>query len=307
MTRYLVLSDLHLADIEEHDDGWKAHKARRHTYDDALAETIARFADDGDGDDDGRAARDERRVLVLNGDTLDFDLVSAVPDADERAPFSVSRRERRVGLDATASKSAWKARRVLADHPFFVEALARFVSASARHELVIIAGNHDPELVFDEVQAAVREALRAAGAREADVEARVRFERWFYMVPGEIYVEHGQQYDVYCAQRFVLSPTLESPGREREVTISMGDLSNRLLLGRMGTFNPHASDYILGALSYVGHWLRHYAFTRRSLIGAWILGSLAVLRRMLAGEEVTRESSGLSARVWDELQAVLRT
>ena len=64
MTRYLVLSDLHLADIEEHDDGWKAHKARRHTYDDALAETIARFVDDGDGDDDGRAARDERRALA---------------------------------------------------------------------------------------------------------------------------------------------------------------------------------------------------------------------------------------------------
>ena len=32
----------------------------------------------------------------------------------------------------------------------------------------------------------------------------------------------------------------------------------------------------------------------------------AVLRRMLAGEQVTQETSGLGARVWDELTAALQ-
>ena len=53
--------------------------------------------------------------------------------------------------------------------------------------------------------------------------------------------------------------------------------------------------------------LAYDAFMENRMGGAVLTaGQIAVLQRMLAGEEVTRESSGLSARVWDELQAVLR-
>ena len=48
------------------------------------------------------------------------------------------------------------------------------------------------------------------------------------------------------------------------------------------------------------------SFIENSFDGAQLTaGQLAVLRRMLRGETVTRETSGLSRRVWDELQEVL--
>jgi hypothetical protein len=50
----------------------------------------------------------------------------------------------------------------------------------------------------------------------------------------------------------------------------------------MGHFNPFASDYILNLFRYLTHWLRHYAFSRRGLVLNWFIGSLIVLRKLLA-------------------------
>jgi len=93
--RYLVLSDLHLCDVEEHPDGWKVYKSARFHFDDELAELLASFR--------ARCAA-ARPTLVLNGDIFDFDQVIAVP---EQPPWPVSLGERRRGLDATASKSVF--------------------------------------------------------------------------------------------------------------------------------------------------------------------------------------------------------
>ena len=78
--------------------------------------------------------------------------------------------------------------------------------------------------------------------------------------------------------------------------------------------DPHAQYeirvYADAMLETVKRWvpLAHEAFMENRMGGAALTaGQIAVLRRMLAGEDVTRESSGLSARVWDELQAVIRT
>ena len=77
--------------------------------------------------------------------------------------------------------------------------------------------------------------------------------------------------------------------------------------------DPHAQYeirvYADAMLETVRRWvpLAYDAFMENRMGGAVLTaGQIAVLQRMLAGEEVTRESSGLSARVWDELQAVLR-
>jgi thymidylate synthase (FAD) len=78
--------------------------------------------------------------------------------------------------------------------------------------------------------------------------------------------------------------------------------------------DPHAQYeirvYADAMLETVKRWvpLAYDAFMENRMGGASMTaGQIAVLQRMLAGEEVTRESSGLSARVWDELQAVIRT
>ncbi len=271
---YMVLSDLHLTDVEEHGDGWKAHKSSRYVFDGAFSACLAAFVE--------RAGGDDTLTLVLNGDVIDFDLVTATP---VDPGWGVSPRERKEGLRPTAARSAWKLEHVLDHHPRFVRSVADFVAGG--HQLVYVLGNHDRELHFDEVQEVFLRTLEAAGAQGFDRE-RVRFEPWFFHVPGRLHAEHGQQYDYYNSWQDLLEPTVELGG-ERRLVLPMGNLSNRVLLGRMGFFNPHATDYILGFFSYVAHWSRHYALSRRSILLPWFLGSVRVLFELIWTERRVRE------------------
>ena len=288
--RYLIVSDLHLSDVEDHDDGWKAHKSSRYTFDASFSELLDRFM---------REEANGRFVLVLNGDIFDFDLVTAVPDKPE---WPVRFSERRRGLDATAGKSAWKLQRILDHHPVFLDALARFVGLG--HDVVYVLGNHDRELHFDEVRRVLEDALaervRAQGGEpEGDF---IRFEPWFYAVPGEVYVEHGQQYDLYSSFRYLFSPVVRSKGREM-IALPMGNLSNRYLMSRMGFFNPHSSDYILNVFRYLKHWLTCYAFTRRSLVLNWFWGSLVVIGKLLANKRrLQRENPRLQEHLREQAE-----
>jgi UDP-2,3-diacylglucosamine pyrophosphatase LpxH len=267
---YLVVSDLHLADVEDHADGWRAYKHSRFTFDEAFDDLVERFCAEG--------AADDERILVLNGDIIDFDLVSAIP---QNAPWPISRSERHRGLEPTEEKSVWKLQRVLEHHPRFVATLGRFMARG--HTVVYVIGNHDPELHFTAVKKTLLDRL-AAGCAVSDGyfdPERFRVEPWFYYVPGEIYAEHGQQYDSYTSFRYVLAPIVEQ-NDPPQIALSMGNLSNRYLLTRMGYFNPHASDFILNIFRYFTHWLRYYALSRRSLVLPWIFGSIAALRRLYA-------------------------
>jgi len=267
MNRYLIISDLHLADIEDHEDGWKFFKNSRYVFDEEFGDLLGSFADRGEGPG----------TLILGGDVFDFDLVTAVP---EDPPWPVSRGERRRGLRATADKSAWKLGRILDAHPAFVDALARFLGGGNR--VVYVLGNHDRELHFPAVRGVFAESLRAAASQagcgfEDDA---LRFEPWFHHVPGRLYVEHGHQYDYYTSFRHLLEPTVDRRG-QREIALPMGNISNRLLMSRMGYFNPHASDYILNMFRYAVHWLRFYAFSRHSLVITWLMGSFLALGQLL--------------------------
>ena len=269
---YLVVSDLHLCDIEDHLDGWKRHKSSAWVYDDELDGMVRTF--------EARLGEGDAFTLVLNGDVFDFDLVTAIPD---QPIFPVRPIEHEYGLDATAPKSAWKLGRILDDHPRFMATLARVVDAGQR--LVVVIGNHDRELWFPEVQAVLRERLdlalaardRPPGAPSGDLV----IEPWFFYVPGEIYVEHGHQYDYYSSYRYNLEPVVERHD-EVHIALSTGNLSNRFLLSNIGFFNPHATDYILTAYGYIRHWVRHYAFSGRALISTWLIGSTRALLALLS-------------------------
>lgn len=271
---YFVVSDLHLCDVEDHADGWKAYKSARFVFDRELAAALEERLADGDPADE--------RTVVLNGDIIDFDLVTAAPD---EPPWPVSRVERRRGMDPTESKSVWKLQRVLEHHPEFVAMLVRMLGAG--HRVVYVMGNHDRELHFEGVRRAFCEALAARAQAEGvtiDIE-RMTFEPWFFYVPGEIYAEHGQQYDYYTSFRYILAPTLPDH-RELRLALPMGNLSNRELMSEMGFFNPHASNYILNVYRYFTHWLRHYAFSRRNIATRWFFGSLVVMLQLLRNKGV---------------------
>jgi len=76
--------------------------------------------------------------------------------------------------------------------------------------------------------------------------------------------------------------------------------------------DPHAQYeirvYAEAMLETVRRWvpLAYDAFVENRMGGASLTaGQIAVLKRLLAGESVDAASSGLSKRVWDELQAVI--
>ena len=283
---YLVVSDLHICDIEDHADGWKHHKSGAWVFDTDLDAMVQSFLD--------RLAPSDTFTFILNGDIFDFDLVTAVPLSPA---FAVRPTERLYGLDATAAKSAWKLERILDDHPVFVRLLARLVAAG--HRVVLTIGNHDRELCFPEVAAVLRARILAvaesllststsssplplssSGCGADAVAALLVIEPWFFCIPGEIYVEHGHQYDFYSSFQYNLEPVVALRGEPR-IALSTGNLSNRYLLSNIGFFNPHATDFILSGLGYLRHWLRHYAFSRRMLFFIWFIGSIRALVALL--------------------------
>ncbi len=76
--------------------------------------------------------------------------------------------------------------------------------------------------------------------------------------------------------------------------------------------DPHAQYeirvYAEAMLETVKRWvpLAYDAFVENRMGGASLTaGQIAVMKRMLAGETVDAANSGLSKRVWDELQAVI--
>ena len=76
--------------------------------------------------------------------------------------------------------------------------------------------------------------------------------------------------------------------------------------------DPHAQHeiraYAATMLETVKAWvpLAFAAFMENRMEGAQLsAGQLAVIRRLIAGERVTEDSSGLPRRIWNELQAVL--
>ena len=240
-----IASDLHLC------EGWleSEHRYARlevFFYDREFARWIDRILAD-------QGAKERGALLVLNGDCLDFLAVNRCPDnevAKERG-FLITRAERKFGLASSESKSVWKTERILAGHPLFFTALARFLAAG--HRLVMLRGNHDVELYWPEVQDCIAAGIVELALREKLVETpgglreRIEFRQWFYHERGRLYVEHGNQYDESNSFRYGLCPEL--PGRytdDREVGLDypLGSLFVRYLYNKLKTVDPFGAYFV---------------------------------------------------------------
>ncbi|XYI03082.1 hypothetical protein ACMHYB_26315 [Sorangium sp. So ce1128] len=239
-----------------------------------------------------RGAGRHELTLVLNGDVFDFDAPRVI---DQKSVFHDLPRSAEHAVPAMAA--------ILADHPVFIEALGRVVADG--HTVVFISGNHDVQLTLPEVRdtirarvvdaalAALGEASRSDGTHDAHASAsvlgeRVVFRAWFHKTPDGIIVEHGNQYDGYCSYRYPMVPFGRKPG---EIQPTMGSLVCRLLVSRMGYFNPHVdSSFMLSAFGYLAHWARYYMFSRRSLAGAWALGALRTVVELVRRREPERRA-----------------
>jgi UDP-2,3-diacylglucosamine pyrophosphatase LpxH len=273
MLHTVVISDIHLAEAEPGDGLWMRYRQRRFSPDAEVAAMLAEL----------------RRLMALSGDQLTLVLDGDIFDLD--APRVVGSESVFHDLPRTAANSIPAISAIFRDNPLFVEAVGAVIADG--HTVVFVSGNHDVQLTLRQVRAHVAEHLmraavgeltrRGALVDEAELRSRLLFRAWFHKTACGIVIEHGNQYDPYCAYRYPMAPWTKKPGRaverkSREIQPTMGSLATRLLISRMGYFNPHVDDsFMLGVSGYLRHWARYYAFTRRSLALAWAGGAVRLL------------------------------
>jgi UDP-2,3-diacylglucosamine pyrophosphatase LpxH len=258
MRHTVAISDIHLCEIEPTHGLWMRYRQAPYTPDRELAAML----------DALRArVRGDALCLVLNGDVFDFD-----------APRVEGRKSVFHDLPRTAAYAVPALQRILDDHPVFLSALGRVLADG--HEIVFVSGNHDVQLTLPEVRDALAERLVAASGRpREEIVPRVAFRAWFHVTEDGIVLEHGHQYDGYCCYRTPMAPFGPDP---KEIQPTMGSLTTRNLISRMGYMNPHVDgSYMLSAFGYVTHWARYYLFSRHSLAYAYAHGAVRVLAQLI--------------------------
>ncbi|WP_437677727.1 hypothetical protein [Sorangium sp. So ce131] len=293
----MAISDIHLCELEPTAGLWMRYRQAPYSPDgeiaamlDALRGEVRSGAGGARGPDArGPGAERDELTLVLNGDIFDLDAPRVIEN--ESVVHDLPR-------DAAHAVPAMEA--ILRDHPVFVAAVGRVVADG--HTVVFVAGNHDIQLTLPEVREVVERrvvdaaldelaarggAAPAAALREA-LAARVVFRAWFHRTRDGVIVEHGNQYDSYCSYRYPMAPFGRNPG---EIQPTMGSLVSRLLVSRMGYFNPHVdSSYMLSGFGYLAHWARYYLFSGRSLVLAFAVGALRTMVELVRRREPWRRA-----------------
>lgn len=262
MRHTVVISDIHLCEVEPGSGEWMRYRQRASLPDAEIGKML---------DDLCQTIGPEPLTLVLNGDIFDFD-----------APRVVDGISRYHDLPRTAEHSVPAMAAILDDHPLFVDALARVLRQN--HEIVFVSGNHDAALTLPEVRALLttRLSLAVAGTLSPHaqrlIRARIHFRAWFHITPDHIVIEHGHLYDPYCAFRYPMAPYLDD---DREIVPTIGSIGTRVLVARLGYFNPHVDrSFNLTRWGYALHWARYYLFTRRSVAAVWMHGVACIAMRI---------------------------
>ncbi|HMV68265.1 MAG TPA: metallophosphoesterase [Myxococcota bacterium] len=258
----IVISDVHVTTAEPPDPArpmWKRYKQADLFVDGRIARMLR----------DVRRSAPGRVELVLNGDFFDFDGVTQLP-RDGRFPTTWLERHR--GLAPTAAKSAWKMDRILDDHPELVAALREHVVDG--HDLVVVPGNHDIDLLWPEVQERLLRRLDLdRGHTDPSVGERgaVRFCDWFYVSGGDTLIEHGNQYDSYCLCYDPIWPTIRLDDGPPRMRLPFGNHASRVMINGMGIINPHAdATWIMPFWGFVLFFWQHVLRVQPLLPFTWM-------------------------------------
>lgn len=261
-----IISDLHLTDPEpprhktkSRHPLWKKFKTKEFYIDESLVQFIDHIQ---------KKANGHKVELILNGDIFDFDSVMSLPN---KAIYKINWLETRRGLFPRQEKSLFKIQIILDEHKPFVEALRAFVKNG--HKLVIIPGNHDVELHFQEIQNEIRKTLDLT----EEEQARVVFPSWFYISNKDTLIEHGNQQDPYCICENPLNPFLLDYN-ELSVRLPFGNVACRYMMNGLGLFNPHVEkNYIMSVPEYIRFFFKYLLLAQPFIIWTWLWGSVATL------------------------------
>lgn len=211
MRRVLILSDAHLAPYVQGSGPWLAYRRREESPDRLLASVIDRALQ-------GPAPLD----VVLAGDLFDFD---APPDDSAATAHSYA-------LARSDSGAAIAMTTILVDHAPFFAALGRVLQRGGR--VIVLPGNHDAQLAFPSVQRVLRTAFGNA--------PNLILRPWFHK-DGELFIEHGHQYDPLCAMTsLVPKPNARGYGYPSQLEDTVGSVSTHFGQAVFGLSNPYVAD-----------------------------------------------------------------
>jgi UDP-2,3-diacylglucosamine pyrophosphatase LpxH len=194
----LVFSDVHLgSDLNDRPVGEVIRRSSRIDAD--LAKLLRHYATQQPSGDRWR--------IVIAGDFIDFIGMAISPDDEGGTELTLEEREH--GLGNSSEHARIKLRRVAQRHEDVFQALASFVANG--HALTVVHGNHDVEFYWDDVKKDFREILLRHAMANGQVEreaflGRIEFHPWFFYWGSVAYIEHGHQYDPFCAVDHVMAP-----------------------------------------------------------------------------------------------------
>jgi len=141
--------------------------------------------------------------LIIAGDFIEFWQIASVLGALPRSDDGTPQQGPVLGADQAFAVTA--AGLVIAAHPDVFRALGRMLDRGD-HRVIVLAGNHDADLLWPRVQLAI---ARAVGARDP---SRLMFVDAEAYEHAGVHVEHGHEYD--AANRYA---TGHAPfGRDRD-------------------------------------------------------------------------------------------
>ncbi len=244
----LILSDVHLGSDLHAQAQHEGRGRRSRRIDEDLVKLIGHYrAEKPTGD---------RWRLVIAGDFIDF-IGMAIPTGPENLEgeeldTEPSEEEVEHGLGNASDHARVKLRKVAQRHPEIFDALAAFLLDG--HAITIVHGNHDVEFHWDAVKVEFRRLLSVAAKRLSPAHdgkgltELVEFNPWFFYVDGVAYIEHGHQYDPFCATDTLMAPL--SPADPRRIARGFSDVLLRYVvrptrgLREWGHENTGIPDYI---------------------------------------------------------------
>jgi len=269
----LVFSDVHLGS-DLNDAG--PHVPRSVSVDRDLASLLVHYR--------GVVPPADRWRIVIAGDFIDFVGMSIDPRDGEELETPLTDEERRNGVGSAEDHARLKLRRVVHRHAEVFEQLGRFVAAG--HALTVLHGNHDIELHWDGLKADFRDVVASHAPEEAraSVRDRIDFVPWFFYRENVCYIEHGHQYDPFCATSFILSPLC--PRDPRRVERGFSETLLRTIVRRTPGLKEHGHED-RGLASYVGWGLTLGVSGTAALFGRFFRAVYDLLHRQGAyGSEI---------------------
>ena len=282
--RVVVVSDLHLSGGQYFKNG-KYRATENFFYDDEFANFLNYLE---------KNQSEKPWKLIINGDFIDFIRLTEYPFPDEYNywqnilkdeginmkidDFSVSKRERDLGLKTHEYKSVWKMDFIANAHSKFFNALAQFINK--RNRLVIIKGNHDVEFYWDKVRLKFKHFildqlnLSHSDPEGEKISGRIEFCDRAYMLENKIYIEHGNQYEKITS---IKKPTLDQD-ENIELTLPYGSLINRYFLNKVEHIAPFV-DNIKPPTAYIDAIFKNYPVRAIKILIKYIPLTWEVLKK----------------------------